>query len=404
MTRVVQFGSIPRESLTKCNPSNVDTESMRKSHRTRITAVTSILSLLSLHQFCFTRGGATKAFAGEFVENGSKVRLQKGDTISEVLDRRFPNRSWRIWGKKGVLVRIAGLNPDVASLDRLAEGQVVNIGNLAENLAEFSTEKPIASKAPARVPASEGPEAISPPAGNGRYGWISLQPRFTYSAISATDKATGGHADLPSNLNPGVTLIWGQHWSDAAETQLNLGFTQESYTSNGTGSQISLDNGSRMLTDFGIHANFALTRGALSGTRDEGGFSLQAGVEADRELFARGESATVDTLDAVTIPTLSAGIRYQFPKFDPFTFSVYGTGMYLFSATTTAFSVQSGKGFEMGAKISEDVSEHTDISGGLFYGQRSQDTSLVTQTKKELGLSLGVTFRFDTFTRQKGLK
>jgi hypothetical protein len=372
-------------------------------------------------------------WAAEFLNNNKIIKIQQGDTLSQSLDRQFPNRNWRIWGDKGILSKIAKLNPHIEDLNHLKPGQLVAIGDIDQNLEKYSKVvsasrrdqvtrnrasrsiaesdstpliQPVAQETPVQTTEQPAVQATPQPAVQTtslpiatqkdpvlptepkRFGWFTIAPSFSYSLLTATDKSSGVQAVLPSNLNSGAAFQWGQHWNQNFESSLNLAVEQTSFAQPTSGE--SLDNASHTLTQFSLQSSFS-----PSGVGPEGGFSLLSGVQFAQRLFIRGTSLTSDTLDAVMVPELQAGLSYQFPILDPFTFSLYVLGSLYLPASTSSYSIDMGNGYKTGLTLKENLSRKLVFSGNAYYSNDVQNSSIADQSLREIGISFGISFRLD---------
>jgi hypothetical protein len=350
-----------------------------------------------------------------------RVRIQPGDTLSQALDRCYPDRNWRIWGSHGLLKKIAKINPDVPDLNRVKPKQEIQLGDLVSpscvskivegprpasvtdisaqptsNLVLEPSPTPAPISSPAVLPSAQNtapPMTGSPvaageppnPANPDRFGLLNAEASFSYSRAEFQDKVTGAQAALVSTLNSGARLSWDQHWSNQAQSSLHLGIDRVSYSAN-DGSY--LDSSSHTLTQFGF--GFRLT------PSEHGRLAILLDAGSRQYLFARGVSYNSNTLDVVSVPYLSGGLSLRVAQFWPMSMSLYGKETYLFPTKTEDYAVSSGSGYEVGANLIEVISRSVRLIGEFGYASSSQNTSIETQTYTEMRFSLGISFHFDS--------
>lgn len=324
------------------------------------------------------------------------LKIENEDTISQALDRHFPRRTWRLWGKNGAVAKVAALNPQVHDMNRLRPGMLIDIGPYAN--ATMAEDE---SRAPASFPEIEVAQletAEAPPASrsvsevtNDRYGLLTVSPEFSFAKISSTDKSSGGSATYLSNLIPGLRVSWSQHWSNRVQTSLNLGIRSESYM---TPPGYTLEKTSQTLGDFGLGVRWIPFEGISE-------LAIDSSFNFRQELFARSASLSSVSLDAVMIPELAAGLRYRVLDMSPFAMTLHAQGFVLFPQSTSNYSIHSGSGAILGVRFSESLSKTVQLSGDLWYSSRSQDTSIATQSRTDVGLTFGVSFRFDALTNSE---
>jgi hypothetical protein len=319
------------------------------------------------------------------------LKIEDEDTISEALDRGFPHHAWRLWGRKGAVARVAALNPQIRDINRLRPGMVIDIGKYAPRP---NTHRRVPASLPQTQPQSAA-EAIHPKdISDERYGLLAVSPEFSFSRINSTDKSTGGSASYLSNLNPGLRISWGQHWSNRFQTSLNLRIRSETYQ---IPPGFTLEKTSRTLADFGLGARWI----PLESIPD---LAIDSGLDFRQELFARSTSPTSTSLDGVMVPELAAGLRYRVLDLSPFSVTLHAQGLFLFPQSTTSYSIQSGTGSSSGAVVTESLSKNVQMSGDLWYSTRSQNSSIATQNRSDVGLTFGVNFRFDAISKPEKLK
>jgi hypothetical protein len=340
------------------------------------------------------------------------LKIEKEDTLSEALDHLFPNRKWRLWGKNGAVRRIAAMNPHIQDVNRLKPGMIFDIGEYANMSESNALTTPIAAHEKTedkmqrsadcecehkRAPASQLQTDTAPdssPYIDERYGLLSIASEFSYSKISSADRRTGGTATFLSTLTPGLRASWGQHWSKSFQTAFNFGIRNESYIAPAS---YTLDQTSHLLSDFGPSARWVPLETLPN-------LGVEMRFEWRQELFARSTSLTSTSLEAVRIPELMAGVRYRILDLSPFTVTFHAHALYLFSTTTSDFSVESGTGAAYGVAITQSLSKNLQLSGDFWYFSQSQSTSIATQERTDVGLTFGITFRFDAPKNPESLK
>jgi hypothetical protein len=347
-----------------------------------------------------------------------KLVVEPHDTLSQALDRQFHERTWRLWGDHGMIAKIAAVNPQVPDINLIYPGQILNLGPLGDGWvvveSEKNTEKK--SRAPANdesapTPASsitppptptlspvptpspsftpETSPVMSAPAANAkpeneRFGWISLSPSFSYARIDSTDRSTGAAATFLSEQNPGMDFSWGQRWSSHFDTNLDLGLQEDTYVVQETG--MALDNPTHVLTHFGLGAALRPASG--------GDFAFTFGAGVAQELYTHATSFTTVDLDGITVPKLSAGFDYRLGTFWPFTASVHAECSEYLPATGPGYTVQAGSGYDGGLSATEALSDSIILSGDAWYSYATQNSTIATEMRKEIGVTLGFTFRF----------
>ena len=299
------------------------------------------------------------------------LRIDSKDTLSQALDRHFPLRTWRIWGKKGMLVQLQKINPSLNDVNRVYPGMVIDIG-------EIGKEPPVA--APAQIQAVAAPAPIARP---DRYGEFSVQPNFAFAVLDSMDNTSGGQATLLSKLNAGMTFSWRQHWNDYFQTAIILGTSRQSYEYQDD--LITLDTASRNLSEFGVRVQGA----PLDSTR----LVIDSSVRFRQELFIRASGLNALTLDAIRIPEVSAGVQYLMVELWPFSISVNGHATAFLPARSTIYSLETGMGYDFGGELGMAVSRTLRLNGGFYFSSRTQNSSIAEQMEQDLGFTFGLVYR-----------
>ncbi|OFZ18354.1 MAG: hypothetical protein A2X94_12440 [Bdellovibrionales bacterium GWB1_55_8] len=348
--------------------------------------------------------GLGPSYAADFIPP-HYLKIEAEDTLSQALDRHFPKRTWRIWGRNGALAKIQAMNPSIRDVNRVFPGMVVDIGEFAKNsaiaanvpdrapaalLLEESTqtttppsqEREIVHSTPAPAPKEVASISFSPD----RYGWFSVEPVFSFSALDSTDKSSSGNATFLSTLNSGFVFSWGQHWSNRFQTSLLIGARRESYAYQSAG--ITVDHTSRNLSQFGVLAQWSPFR--------SNEFRVDSSLRLRQEIFVRANGFTSLSLDAVRVPELSLGAQYHLLELWPFSFSLNAHGLAYAPAKSTTYNARMGTGFKFGTTLGMVISKSLRMNGEIFYSSRSQESSIATQNQKNIGFTLGLSYRMKT--------
>lgn len=323
-------------------------------------------------------GGQPQSFAEQ-----SLYVVQPGDTLSTIAFERLPGS---VYARRGSLFQLMTANPTVKDPNRLMPGQEIL---LPETTAAVAAKVP-ASRAPATVSpiveetaasdTSEAAEATAP--AHARYSEIELDSEFSYKRVEGHLPSSASSASLVSTLNPGLALTWRQNWSPKLRTHLRVGAQKISF------------EGTRNKTLTGAsQAYHQISAGAELSVAPA--LKLGATVATGEEIFYYARSASELVFNRVPVARTGLSLRYDLLQLAPYTLDVKADAAYLFSARTDDYAVNSGHAFRLGVNLREEHDgKPLTFRGGVFYGIKAQDSSILNKTETDLGLTLGLGWSF----------
>ena len=224
-----------------------------------------------------------------------------------------------------------------------------------------------------------------------RPGWLAADLNFGYSRIDSTDVATQGQAILLSGLNTGVTLNWTQDVSDILATTLFYNLQREAYDTQTIQSSVNTD--AHYLSKFGAKIELKpftkLQRLTLLGS-----------LFFNQTLYSRAVSVSENVLDSVFVSNLSIGGSYLAIDHRLIQVSAYATGNLLFPTITAGYSIPVGKALTVGAHLAQPFRDYWQIVGDFWYTHQTQNSSIATQTRKDVNISVGLRLHFSAELRR----
>ena len=124
-------------------------------------------------------------------------------------------------------------------------------------------------------------------------------------------------------------------------------------------------------------------------------YGFGAGFGLRQEIFYVATGAASIRVDQVAVPRAEASVRYDAVKLAPFRFGLGARSAYLFPTSADGYSVEGGSSHRLSLYIKEEDAEgRLRPTGEIFYDRKRQDTNLNRKTETELGLQLGITWKF----------
>ncbi len=297
-------------------------------------------------------------------------QIMPGDTVGEVLRRLGVKH---LWGDQGGVAQTIELNPTLNK----RRGNLI----LPGKKIELPVAIPLADQTLPVVPSEPEYHASSQEnVSSSWYSLIGLAPVSEYSRFDAQRKETGGNASVSSKQNFGFEANWSQVWTRAWSTQVYVRWLgQNNQTPSGT-----------TLTQ---STNSSTALGVLSENQLFDRFTTQAGIGmAPVFSLLPGLTGTNILLDQAEVLRVDGNIRYDVYVADPFRVSVLG-GLALFGPKSTdAYSLDAG--FQKYAKlILFHEMKRIQLEGAFYWRSLSQNTGETIQSRKDLGVEIGMRWR-----------
>lgn len=211
-----------------------------------------------------------------------------------------------------------------------------------------------------------------------RYSAVRLAPLFFYSSLNAKNLDAGGSTAGTSNLNYGVEGEWQQELGSGLSTHIGLRMHRVSLR---TGTEIREQSYPQNI--FGVKAGLGYAFASW------GSLDLQGALS--EELFMRTASANLLSIDKIYIPQFKSTLHLDLFTLYPFEIGLSSTGILLLSKTTTNHQVEMGKGYRVALVVEQgSVVESLRWVGSFYWEHKFQNTNLLSQVRRDLGLELGL--------------
>ena len=219
-----------------------------------------------------------------------------------------------------------------------------------------------------------------------RYSAVYVLGGAWYNRYDGIDATTNGEGTLLSKLNPEIGFGWHNYWYENFRT--NLGF---SYINN----EISPEVRERPIEQSkkGVTSIFADAR------YETGPFGFSLGILQSEKLFYRFSKENIVLFDdggvvvnAVPILSFRAGLSYMFYQAGKYRFDATFGVLSLQGASTSGYEVKPGTGMDFSLSVQHDrIKEY--VFGTLKYEISQQDTQILIQRARELGIEFGYAWK-----------
>lgn len=250
-------------------------------------------------------------------------------------------------------------------------------------VASAEAGQPVPPPKPATPPEPSFEVGESPVRAFARHSDLQFTAESSFSRVDGSGINSNSTARLLSNLNLGGDLHWRQHWSEKLQTRLGIGFSRIDFQ--GAPNSKTIDQRGKTFGRLGLGADYRLA--------DR--WQIGAGVGVRQEVFYTATGATSLRVDQVAVPRLEASVRYDLVELHPFRLGVGARSAYLFPTGADGYDVKAGSSHRASLHIQEEnMAGGAMPAGEIFYDWKKQNTNLNRKTEKELGLRLGITWKF----------
>ncbi len=308
---------------------------------------------------------------------------KKGDTLSEIAQTHigspvYPRNS-------GSLSRLLAMNPKIKNPTLIeADIKIVLANQSCAQVSDGVSNRDVASEVspppsmPTPAPVFNFPTNLN---SFKRFGIVEVNALAFYSLITGTETSNNSTAKLLSKLNKGIDVYWRQVWSESLRTFLNFKYTAMTMDEPLTR---TLENKEFSANHFALGVQYFFTNSFKMG------FSTQYGDE----VFYHSPSLTTLKIDTIPIPQVEINATFKVIDLDPFKAGIGASYSQLFSGSNDQYSVKSGSSYRGNIYLEQVLSTHATIKGDCFYSNTKQNTSIVNQTRTDVGISLGLEWLF----------
>lgn len=305
------------------------------------------------------------------VQGGAPIELYKvqaGETLSHIAETiKGRNPGSRIYGRQGILAQLLQLNSHISNPNLILVKQEIRVASplvasvVGEKIPAETNERAGPSRTPAASVPMEptGDEAEKVPFG----GRLGLTYQFT--ELYALDKATGASADLRSKNDVKATVAMEQDWGDGLGTFFAFGLRRVDFEAP-TNATKTLRMESKSLAEISAGASHRLS--------DK--IALKYSLTYGKQLFLRGMSSNLLSIDAVALPRADAGLSYDLYRRGQTTLVIEGGGAYFGGAKTDTYDVNSGYGYGAALGLDRRSGDKT-LSFRAGYRRREQGNTFV---------------------------
>lgn len=373
----------------------------------KLEKINSILCLTLLT--LITSEAMSPLMAAEFLN----YKVKKGDTIGEILGNLGV---CPIWGTKRSVSQTISLNPGVLkdngnfvrpyrmiripveSLPESNEYQVsgkevsftvtnpelkcgVSSVTRKKNETEIRTvaEEIFEGDAPVDVPEVVLAPVAEAPNDTDAFGILRATTDLFYSAMDVKDRTTGETAQILSRINTAFQFAWEQQWDKKNRTFLFYRTEKYSYEA----VEDKMPAKTYNLHGFGVGYHRNLTSR----------WNLRFTTRTQERLFIRATTSTDLEMDKSIISEFNLSPIYHL--YNKGLFNLYADlGLsYLMTSKTSDYSIKAGNRYLAGLSLTQTIKDF-ELSGRTYYSVENQDSSIITKTTKDLGISLGIAWSF----------
>jgi hypothetical protein len=237
-----------------------------------------------------------------------------------------------------------------------------------------------------RIPANESAAVEAPPAAgpiltvsqpviNNEMSQISVSLESDYSSINSNQNT--GSATLLSKASRGFNLKWSQNWSENWQSFIGWGSNSVTFA---TPNQGTLLGGEKQTASrFGLGIIHKLSP------------SLKAAFETGtrEEIFALSYSAGTATLETKPVNFFKLSFSKDFVEVRRLRLSGFFGGTYLLGLSGSSYDIKPGIEYYGGVRITHQLKSISIFASGE-YSVTLQDTSLTTQSRKDIRTQIGV--------------
>jgi len=301
--------------------------------------------------------------------------VKKGETLSEIAQRFVKGP---VYGRSGGLAKILESNPKLVDANRILAGSTLVLPG------EVGLPEPAPASDPSERAVNPAPSPSTREEPRRRSFW-ELTPVFSFTRLDGVENVTGSQAVLLSSLNYGGHFAWHQVWNEVYRSFARVGAENIRFRN---ASNRILENAS------GISSSISLggTARVAAGT--------QVGVELGlaEQIFHRASSTNTVAIDRVFVPGLDVRLSQTLIKASPFLVGIEAQAGVLFPASTESYKVRTGYGYRATLFLRQVSSEDPDLERldlRVYLSGSEQNTSLVGNSRRDLGMSLGYKWEFD---------
>ena len=207
----------------------------------------------------------------------------------------------------------------------------------------------------------------------------SMCPAFGSLRVGLRMRRT---ATILSGLNPDLSVAWKHHWTDSFQTDMSLGGMSVGLVVP-EGSTKTISNPTQSVFYVGGGGKYSFSRK----------FSLGAELATRQELFLRGIDSVSVTIDKVLVPQARIHARFQLIEIGSVTLGMEVSGGFLWPISTSLYSIQGGVAAVEKLFVRSE-GRTLNVEGAIVFSQQSQNTSISRQSSSDIGLSVGLHWRW----------
>lgn len=296
----------------------------------------------------------------------------KHENLSTLCWRLVPGP---VWGKKGSLRTVLMMNPTITDRNRVFPGQIITFPDplTPANAAVEPSPEELTTK----TLASDDKPEFSPSS------TLIALAGLEYFQISSKDKISNRDANFASNASPRLDLIWELQWTKDYLSRLSFTHVAESVMNDET-SQRSLKHSNGGRTNVGAEILKRVTDTT----------SLGLFVARSTRTFSRAPSADALTLDRISGMEMGALVEKNILQLSKLGLNARARLGWLAPTEGAGYSVDSGLAASVGLGLRHELRIMT-LEALTYYGYWQQDSKYSQQSSKQLGLSVGLSWRFD---------
>lgn len=330
--------------------------------------------------------------------------VQKGECLSKIVNRYFKPP---IYGRKGAITGLLAMNPSIMNPDILYVGQKIVIDvksgltpkNLisahVENLGTTSANSPsqkdgngslVAPHHDVQKPSSSPVSLSEEVTSNEDIEISNFKVSFgmKYLKIESTDVKTNGNASFLSEGSPFVDISWKIFFSQKTDSFSEIHFKSVSYKMmSDVRGTYNIDTSNHQLNIIGIKYGQKLS--------DKSSWYLS--VDYGHELFARLPHPDTVVFDHIEMSVIRLGSDVAILKRKKLDFLFKVDGGYVI--TNDQVKASQGSELNIGLDLTHEILSSVFLSGVTFFRYGEEKSSTSTQEINELGISLGISKRFE---------
>ena len=219
-----------------------------------------------------------------------------------------------------------------------------------------------------------------------RYSSLYLLGGGWYSRYDGTDATTGGEGTLLSKLKPELGFGWHNYWFENFRTNVGISHMYNEIHPEVRERPINQDK--KLLTSIFVDARL-----------ETGPFGFTFGISQSERLFYRFDKENIVifedggvTVNAVPIMSYRGAISYMFYQAGKYRIDAELGFASLAGTSTGGYNVKDGSAADISFTLQHDRVK-TYLFATLKYEQSQQDTDILIQRAKELGVSFGYAWK-----------